>query len=133
MVEKEKLKAEEAASSEGLSSFQKNIFDLLYKIADIPFLDAYKLKILDVIEKAEKQPNTTIGALVSIVLVVLTVFFRILFGSKKAKVNVTEAQNKVAAETSDNQGSSEVREGENEKEDVAPAAAPRRRSTRRET
>lgn len=37
----------------------------------------------DLIEKGEKQPNLTIGILVSIVVVILTVFFKILFGGKK--------------------------------------------------
>ncbi|MGD7201709.1 hypothetical protein, partial [Ralstonia pseudosolanacearum] len=82
-VEKEKQKAEEDAAlsvSDGLAGFQKKVFDLLYKIADIPFLDAYKLKIYDIIEKGEKQPNITIGIIVSVVVVILTIFFRLVFG-----------------------------------------------------
>jgi hypothetical protein len=39
----------------------------------------------DLIEKGEKQPNITIGVIVSIVVVILTVFFRILFGGKKQR------------------------------------------------
>ncbi|KAH9705732.1 calnexin 2-like [Citrus sinensis] len=86
-VEKEKLKAEEAAAgSDGLAGFQKKVFDLLYKVADIPFLDAYKLKIIDVIEKGEKQPNLTIGILVSVVAVIITVLFKIIFGGKKVSL-----------------------------------------------
>ncbi|XP_043703410.1 calnexin homolog [Telopea speciosissima] len=133
-VEKEKQKAEEAAAglSDGLSGFQKKVFDLLYKVADIPFLDAYKLKIFDLIEKGETQPNLTMGILVSIVVVILTVFFRLLFGRKKpaAKVvsNVTKSTG--PAETMGNEGSSGERVVENEEEDTA---APRRRATRRET
>ncbi|PKI71564.1 hypothetical protein CRG98_008081, partial [Punica granatum] len=90
----------------------------------------------DLIEKAEKQPNITIGVLVSVAVIILTIFFKILFGGKKPKPNVPEARSEPAAETSDNQGSrEEKREGveeeeEEEKEDAA--AAPRRRS-RRET
>uniref|UniRef100_A0A1D1Z8F9 Calnexin 1 n=1 Tax=Anthurium amnicola TaxID=1678845 RepID=A0A1D1Z8F9_9ARAE len=84
-VEKEKQKAEEAAAglSDGLSGIQKKVFDLLYKVADLPFLGAYKIKIIDVIEKGEKQPNLTIGILVSVVVVLLTIVFKILFGGKK--------------------------------------------------
>ncbi|THU45827.1 hypothetical protein C4D60_Mb02t22090 [Musa balbisiana] len=66
-IEKEKKKAEDAAasaSSDVLSDFQKKVFDVLYKIADIPFLEAYKNQIIDVIEKAEKQPILTVGFLV---------------------------------------------------------------------
>lgn len=40
----------------------------------------------DLIEKGEKQPNITIGIIVSIVVVLLTVVFKILFGGKKPKV-----------------------------------------------
>ncbi|KAJ4974491.1 hypothetical protein NE237_007665 [Protea cynaroides] len=132
-VEKEKQKAEEAAASlsDGLAGFQKKIFDLLYKVSDIPFLDAYKLKIFDLIEKGEKQPNLTIGILVSIVVVILTVFFRLLFGGKKPTAKVRkETKNPTGpAETRDNQGS----HGEGEVENEEDTAAPRRRATRRET
>ncbi|XP_042501300.1 calnexin homolog [Macadamia integrifolia] len=129
-VEKEKQKAEEAAGglSDGLSGFQKKIFDLLYRVADIPFLDAYKLQILDLIEKGEKQANLTIGILASIVVVILTGFVRLLLGKKKPAVKVgNETKSSVPAETTGDQGSSGAEE---EKED---AAAPRRRANRRET
>ncbi|XP_077212355.1 calnexin homolog [Tasmannia lanceolata] len=133
-VEKEKQKAEEAAAglSNGLVGFQKKVFDVFYQIADIPFLEAYKLKIIDVIEKGEKQPNLTIGILVSILVVILTVFFRVLFGGKKpaAAPKATEETKNAAAAEADNQGSSGEKEDENEKEDVA---APRPRRSRRET
>jgi calnexin len=100
---------------------QKKIFDVLYKIADIPFLAPYKTKIIvsfgaicfplqsnvwicyqennvflsisctqDVIEKGEKQPNITIGILVSVVIVFVTVLFKILFGGKKPVVSYSQ-------------------------------------------
>nr|CAD1836693.1 unnamed protein product [Ananas comosus var. bracteatus] len=143
-VEKEKQKAEDDAAgiSDGLSGFQKKVFDVLYKIADIPFLEAYKIKIIDVIEKGEKQPNLTIGILVSVVVVILTVLFRILFGGKKpaapaSSTSETKPAAAVAAEAAeaaeaDVPGSSgEKDEDEKEKED-ASAPRPTRRS-RRET
>lgn len=37
----------------------------------------------DLLEKAEKQPNITLGVLVAIAVVLLSVFFKILFGGKK--------------------------------------------------
>lgn len=40
----------------------------------------------ELIEKAEEQPNIAIGVLGSIVVVILTVFFKILFGGKKPAV-----------------------------------------------
>ncbi|XP_058102704.1 calnexin homolog [Magnolia sinica] len=136
-VENEKQKAEEAAAaaSDGLTGIQKKVFDVLYRIADISFLEAYKINIIDVIEKGEKQPNLTIGVLISILVVILTIFFRILFGGKKpaaaAKV-IKETENAAAAAAAetDNQGSSGEKEDGNEKED---AAAPRPRRSRRET
>jgi len=134
-LEKEKQKTEEAAAghSDGLSGLQKKVFDLLYKIVDIPFLDAYKPKIIDLIEKGEKQPNITIGVIASIVVVILTVFFRILFGGKKTAASVSETHGAAPVETSTNQeeSSGEKAEDEHEKEDAA-AVPPRRRSTRRE-
>ncbi|KAJ8617948.1 hypothetical protein MRB53_014134 [Persea americana] len=136
-VEKAKEKAEDAASaSDSLAGFKKKVFDVLYRIADIPFLEAYKIKIIDVIEKGEKQPNLTIGILVSIVVVFMTIIFRVLFGGKKPKPTVpvakvaNETRNDGAAEATDNQGSSGEKEDGSEKED---AAAPRARRSRRET
>ncbi|KAB1199909.1 hypothetical protein CJ030_MR4G028437 [Morella rubra] len=127
-VEKEKQKAEDLATgSDGLKNFRKQVFEILYKIVDIPFLSAYKLKILDLIEKGEKQPNLTIGILVAVLVIVFTVLFKLIFGGKKhARV---EKKNTGVAETSNNGGSSGEKEEEKEKEDNA---APRRRTARRE-
>ncbi|PON57007.1 Calreticulin/calnexin [Parasponia andersonii] len=133
-VEKEKQKAEEAAAglSDGLSDFQKKIFDILYKIADLPFLSSYHPKIIDLIEKGEKQPNFTIGILVSILVVILTVLFRILFGGKKQPV-VSNSETSIGApESSNSQVSGKEKEDEDEKGVDADAAPPRRRPTRRE-
>ncbi|KAF6163036.1 hypothetical protein GIB67_013099 [Kingdonia uniflora] len=132
-VEKEKQKSEDEAAgiSDGLAGFQKKVFDLLYKVADVPFLAAYKLQILDIIEKGEKQPNITIGVLVSVAVVILSIIYKILFGGKKpvAKV-VTEEESKSTSKPSDttDQGTS----GAKEEETDDAAAAPRRRNTRRE-
>ncbi|KAK6250357.1 Calreticulin/calnexin - like 1 [Theobroma cacao] len=128
-VEKEKQKAEdEVAGSDGLAGFQKKVFDVLYKVADIPFLSKYKLQILDLIEKAEKQPNLTIGVLVSIVVIILTAFFKLIFGGKKQPR--VEKKTEVA-ETSNDQGSSGEKAEEEEEEKEETTAAPRRR--RRDT
>uniref|UniRef100_A0A2N9FJU6 Calnexin homolog n=1 Tax=Fagus sylvatica TaxID=28930 RepID=A0A2N9FJU6_FAGSY len=134
-AEKEKEQAAEAAAgqSDGLSDFQKKVFDLLYKIVDIPLLDAYKPKIIDIIEMGEKQPNITIGVIVSVAIVILTVFFRLLLGGKKPAVTVSETNTAAPAETSNNQGSNGENEDEDEKEDDdAAAPPPRRRPNRRE-
>lgn len=131
-AEKEKQKAEETAatSSDGLAGIKKKVFDVLYRVADIPFLEPYKPKIYDLIEKAETQPNLTIGVLVSIVVIFVTLLFRILFGGKKPAAPATSpASQPVAQEASNtNENTEEKEEENNEKEETA---APRRR-TRRE-
>lgn len=130
-VEKEKQKAEEdAAGSDGLSGIQKKVFEILYKVADIPFLSGHKDKIIDIIEKAEQKPNITIGVLVSIVVVFFTIFFKLIFGGKKPAR--PEARPTPAPETSNKEETSGEKEEEREEEDAA-AAAPRRRTSRRET
>ncbi|KAB5532227.1 hypothetical protein DKX38_018897 [Salix brachista] len=130
-AEKEKQKDEEAATTgtDGLAGFQKKVFELLYQVADISFLSEHKDKITDLIEKAEKQPNITIGVLVSIVVVILTLFFRIIFGGKKAKV--VEKKPEPVAETSNTEGSSDEKKEETEAESEGAAPA-RRRQPRRE-
>ncbi|CAN6464564.1 unnamed protein product [Victoria cruziana] len=132
-AEKEKEKADEdvVGLPKGLASFQKKVFDILYKIADIPFLEAYKAKIIDAVEKGEKQPNLTIGVLVSILVVIITLFLRVLFFGKKPSVPPQAAQTKKddGPEEKDDGGSNDEKD-ENEKEDDA---APRQRRSRRET
>ena len=51
------------------------------------FLGTRPFLLQDIIEKGEQQPNLTIGILVSIVVVIATVIFRILFGGKKPAVS----------------------------------------------
>lgn len=128
-VEKVKQKAEEEAAgvADGLKGFQKQVFDVLYKLADISFLSQYKPKILELLEKAETQPNLTIGALVSIVVVIFTVLLKVLFGGKKPSKVTVEAKKTDVAETSNSQGSTEEKEEQNE-----GANAPRRRTGRRD-
>ncbi|GMH16699.1 hypothetical protein Nepgr_018540 [Nepenthes gracilis] len=131
-AEKEKQKAEEAATaghSGGVSGMQKRIFDLLYLIADIPFLEAYRPKILELIEKAETQSNLTVGILISVVVVIFSVFFKIIFGGRKpAEGRPTSSAGATEASNS-NQERNEKKEEENEEETTAP---PQGRSTRRE-
>ncbi|KAM0018688.1 putative calreticulin/calnexin, concanavalin A-like lectin/glucanase domain superfamily [Helianthus debilis subsp. tardiflorus] len=131
-VEEEKQKAEEqAAGSDGLSGIQKTVFDVLYKIADLPFLGDHKDKVLEVIEKAEKQPNITIGVIVSIVVVIFSVLLKLLFGGKKAtkKVNVAPAKKE---EEESKAAEGEEEEKEDKSEDAAAAGAVPRRKTRRD-
>ncbi|KAI3688626.1 hypothetical protein L2E82_46334 [Cichorium intybus] len=131
-VEEEKHKAEEqAAGLDGLKGIQKAVFDVLYKIADLPFLGDHKVKVLELIEKAEKQANITIGVIVSIVVVIFSVLLKLLFGGKKAtaKVNVAAAPKKEEGEASNTAASGEEEEKNDEQNEDA-AAAPRRRTRR---
>jgi hypothetical protein len=41
------------------------------------------LVLQDLIEQGEKQPNINIGILASIVIVIFTIFYRILFGGRR--------------------------------------------------
>ncbi|KAJ6410540.1 hypothetical protein OIU84_007313 [Salix udensis] len=125
-IEKEKEKADEApAGADVLGGFQKKVFELLYQVAELSFLSEHKDKITELIEKAEKQPIITIGVLVSIVVVILTVFLKLIFGGKKAKV---EKKPEPVAETSNKEGSGDEKAEEKEE----PAAPVRKRQTRRE-
>ncbi|KAK7399302.1 hypothetical protein VNO78_10483 [Psophocarpus tetragonolobus] len=131
-VEKEKQKEEDLETgASGLAGFQKKVFDLLYKVADIPFLSAYKLKIYDIIENLEKQPNLTVGILVAFVVVFVSIFLRILFGGKKQPAQArVEKTNVEPSESSTSQGSGENEE--NKEKEESSAAPARRRSTRRD-
>uniref|UniRef100_A0A7N0VEM1 Calnexin n=1 Tax=Kalanchoe fedtschenkoi TaxID=63787 RepID=A0A7N0VEM1_KALFE len=131
-IEKEKQKAEDAAAgiSDGLSGFQKKVFDVLYRVADLAFLSSYKSKLVDLIDNAEKQPNLTIGILFSVVVIIFTILLKIVFGGKKKVDKVTtqtqtQTSNSAAEEASNDHGG--IEKEENEKED---ATAPRRRSRR---
>ncbi|KAF6148248.1 hypothetical protein GIB67_012023 [Kingdonia uniflora] len=129
-VDKEKHKSEDEAAgiSDWLAGFQKKFFDLLYKVADVPFLAAYKLQILDVIEKGEKQPNITIGVLVSFAVVILSIIYKIIFGGKKPIVVTEESKSTSKPSDTTDQGTSRAKEEETD----GAAAAPRRRNTRSE-
>ncbi|XP_010523385.1 PREDICTED: calnexin homolog 1-like [Tarenaya hassleriana] len=124
-VEKEKQKAEEedAGGLHGLKSYQKKVFDLLYRVAEIPSLGDHKDKIIEFIAKAEQQPNITVGVLVSVVVVILSLLFKLIFGGKKAKVE--KKKKPEVAETPKKKEKAE----EKPKEE---AAAPRKRQPRRE-
>ncbi|PHT29306.1 Calnexin -like protein [Capsicum baccatum] len=132
-VEKEKQKAEETAESGGLKRYQKVVFDLLYKVADVPFLGEHKAKVLDLLEKAEAQPNLTVSVVISVVVVFFSILLKLIFGGKKqpqpqpARASA-ETEKADAAETSTS-NSQATEEKEEQSED---AAAPPRRRTRRD-
>lgn len=59
------------------------------------------LVLQDLLEKAEQQANLTIGVLVSIVVIILTVLFKLIFGGKKqvTQLNLPPHQKNVFIET----------------------------------
>ncbi|TYH40232.1 hypothetical protein ES332_D12G232500v1 [Gossypium tomentosum] len=130
-VEKERQQAEEEASGlDFLASIKRKVFNALYQIADIPFLSNYKPQILDHINKAEKQPNLTMGVLVSTVAIILTIFLKLIFGGKNQQCPRIETKPvPVVAETSDDQGSDGEKVEKAEKNEAAAAARRRRRET----
>jgi len=140
-IEKEKQKLEDADDSlpGELSGFQKKFFYVLYTIANIPFLDAYKLKIIDLIEKGEKKPNLTIGILVAVLVVLLTSIFKLLFGRKKQPVQKGESKSQPdqdgSATESNKEGSDDAAEKEKsgDENEIGEGVAPRQRRSRRET
>ncbi|KAK1433994.1 hypothetical protein QVD17_10912 [Tagetes erecta] len=80
-----------ASSNDGLKGIQKSVFDVLYKIADLPILGDHKMKVVELIEEAEKKPNIIVGIIVSLAVVIVGPLFKILLASKKkpaVKVNV---------------------------------------------
>ncbi|KAK4772137.1 hypothetical protein SAY86_013912 [Trapa natans] len=152
--ENEKLKStKESAGSDALSALHKIVINLLYKVADIPFLEAHRTKILDLLKQAENQTIITVGLIASLIVVILTACLLIILSDKKPEkklfdllykaadfpfleaykpkilVNVPEATGELAAEASGKQG---THEKEEEDDDDSGAAAPGRRS-RRET
>ncbi|XP_051119083.1 calnexin homolog [Andrographis paniculata] len=130
-IEEEKWKKEQESSSPSvLTGAKKVVFDYLYKVANLPFLEKHNEQILDLIGKAEKQPNITIGVLVSIVVVVFTVLFKLIFGGKR-KTATVKAEVKKADD--DDAAAAEGSEEKNVDDDDDAAAAPaRRRNVRRE-
>ncbi|XP_076889731.1 calnexin homolog isoform X2 [Bidens hawaiensis] len=118
LVETANQKVEEQA--DGLKGIRKSVFDVLYKIADLPILGDHKLKVVELIEEAEKKPNVIVGIIVSLAVVIVSPLLKILLVIKKKSVKVNVTPKKDAGKTS----SSEV--GEH------AGAASRKRTTRRD-
>ncbi|KAL7616636.1 hypothetical protein Lser_V15G01193 [Lactuca serriola] len=127
LVEDEKRKAEEKSTGlDGLKGIQKAVFDVLYKIAELPFLGERKTKVLELVDKAKEQPNLTVGLMVSILVVVCSISLKVLFGGKKhGKVKVEVEDGKK------DEGERKMRKGGNN-EDDHDATGARKRNARRE-
>ncbi|KAL5733817.1 hypothetical protein ACOSP7_031678 [Xanthoceras sorbifolium] len=135
-VEKQKQKEEEAAatdSSDFLSRVQKGVFDLLYTIANYSLFDKYKPKILELIEKGEEQPTITFGIVIAILIIILTILFKIACGGKEPELYISEPYRDVAtAGASDSEGSC-TEENEDETQKGAAVGPARQKLRRRDT
>ncbi|KAL4584655.1 hypothetical protein LXL04_009261 [Taraxacum kok-saghyz] len=109
---------EDIAGIEGLKGIQKFVFDVLYKIADLPFLSGHKMKVMELIEEAEKKPSIIVGIILSLAVVIVSPLLRILVASKKKQAKVKEGGKAAVAAAGGDAG-----------ED---ATSPRRRNTRRD-
>ncbi|KAI3766117.1 hypothetical protein L2E82_16167 [Cichorium intybus] len=105
---------EDAADIEGLKGIQKSVFDVLYKIADLPFLSGHKMKVMELIEEAEKKPSLMVGIILSIAVVIVSPLLKILLGNKKNTAKVKEGGKAATGETGED------------------ATSTRRRNTRRD-
>ncbi|XP_051115683.1 calnexin homolog 1-like [Andrographis paniculata] len=130
-AEKKKQDEEEAATSEGLKGAKKVVFDYLYKAADLPFLGEHKTKVLELLEKAEKQANLTIGILVSVVVILLSILFKLIFGRKKPTNTPQAAAENRKPDVAESSTSTAEEEEEEEEKEGDPAAPQRRRNVRR--
>ncbi|KAJ0833852.1 putative calreticulin/calnexin, concanavalin A-like lectin/glucanase domain superfamily [Helianthus annuus] len=120
LVEKANLREEEqAASIDGLKGIQKSVFDVLYKIADLPILGDHKMKVMELIEEAEKKPTIIVGIIISLAVVIVSPLLKILLAIKKKPGKVNAAPKKEAGKVT----TTEVGED---------ASAPRKRNTRRD-
>ncbi|CAM6096034.1 unnamed protein product [Calypogeia fissa] len=82
-----KVDEEEEAATEPeetvTATLNKKVFELLYKIPEIPFLAAYKDQIVELLEQAEKNETMTIAGIFGVVAIFLAIFYNVLFGRKK--------------------------------------------------
>ncbi|KAH8963963.1 hypothetical protein BDL97_04G038600 [Sphagnum fallax] len=144
-AEKEKEAAEVKLDDPGklsaLDGIKAKVFEVLYKIVDLPFLANYKSQIDELLAKGEKNATVTLSILATIPIILLTLLYSLLFAKKKSPpvVSVEEikkedlvvpddavATKEEAVVEEDSQEPAGEIEGEDE-----PAAT--RRRTRRDT
>ncbi|XP_044460439.1 calnexin homolog 1-like, partial [Mangifera indica] len=127
-AEKAKQRAQELASLDFVTRFQQWALKMLFRIADHPYMEAYRHHLFDIIEKVEDEPKSTLGVFISIIVVIMTISFTVIFSIKKspASVNVADKKKyKAAAKTSDNN----KKEGETETEkEKAACSGPSKKS-----
>lgn len=109
-VEKDKQKTEEEAGAHilgFLAGIKGKIIHSLYKFADVPSLSPYKKNFSDLIQEGEKAPNLTIGILVSILAVLVTCIYKLIFERKKTlPLQVIAKNNKQGSRSSSSDKSS---------------------------
>jgi calnexin len=95
-AEKEKEAAEVKLDDPGklsaLDGIKAKVFEVLYKIVDLPFLANYKLQIDELLAKGEKNATVTLSILATIPIILLTLLYSLLFGKKKSPPVVSVTQ-----------------------------------------
>ncbi|CAM6039701.1 unnamed protein product [Sphagnum compactum] len=143
-VEKEKeaaeVKLDDTEKASAVDGIKGKVFEVLHKIAVLPFLAKYKSQIDELLAKGEENATVTLSILATIPILLLTLFYSLIFGKKKKSAPVSEeaikkddpvvpddagAHKEEAVEEETQEQAGEI-EGEE-----APAAV--RRRTRRDT
>jgi calnexin len=94
-VEKaEQEKEEKVADPEedSLKVINKKVFEVLYRIPEVPLLAPYKSEILALLEKAEEHPTLTVGGIFGTIAIILGILLSLVFGRKKAPAPVPAAK-----------------------------------------
>ncbi|KAL2631672.1 hypothetical protein R1flu_016358 [Riccia fluitans] len=104
----EEEKEKEASTPSAFESFKEKVFELLYQIPEISFLAPYKEKIIEILGEAEKHQELTIGALFGIGAIILAIFYSLLFGGKKKKLDEAAVAKKEDTVTADDVDTSET-------------------------
>ncbi|XP_024392874.1 calnexin homolog 1 [Physcomitrium patens] len=140
-VEKEKeaaeaKKSDDKADKTSVDNIKEKVFEALNKIAEVPFLAKYKEQIDAVLDKAESNPNVTLGVLATIPVLLFTMLFSLCLGKKKSPPAVTtgaiKKEDLVTADDVSVPKGEQVEEaeqeqaGEIEKEGVSARRRPRR-------
>lgn len=138
-AETEQQKKEELADARNsgyLGKVQEVVFKSLYSVAEVPVLAAYKEKLLDLIEKAEEKAILTLSILGAVLLLILTMLLRLLFGGKKKVSNgvpLEKAKKEDISSVDDTVTEEKEEEATSAGADGSETEGARHRKSRRET
>jgi calnexin len=91
-VEKEKeaaeVKLDDTEKASAVDGIKGKVFEVLHKIAELPFLAKYKSQIDELLAKGEENATVTLSILATIPILLLTLFYSLIFGKKKKSAPV---------------------------------------------